>query len=65
MTNNKNISTNFNYTHWNINSRKVDIVQNLDVLSSLIPRKTYISGHFHLIQVNFIKNMACKQLIFN
>ena len=65
MTNNKNILSNFTYAHWNINSRKVDIVQNLDVLSSLIPRKTYISGHFHLIQVDFVKNMTRKQLIFN
>jgi len=65
MINNKNILAKINYTHWNINSRKVDIVQNLDVLSSVIPRKTYISGNFHLIQVNFIKNMTCKQLIFN
>jgi hypothetical protein len=65
MINNKNISANFNYTHWNINSRKVDTVQNLDVLSSPIPRKTHISGHFHLIQVKFIKNKVCKQLIFN
>ena len=65
MINNKNIQTNFNYTHWNINSRKVDIVQNLGVLSSLIPGKTYISGHFHLILLKMQRNYTDKQLIFN
>ena len=44
MTNNKNTLANFTYTHWNVNGT----AQNLDVVSSLIPRKTYISGHFHL-----------------
>lgn len=48
MIKNKNISINFNYTHRNVNSRKINIVQNLDILISPIPRKTYISGHFHL-----------------
>ena len=61
MTNNKNILSNFIYTHWNVN----DTARNLDVVSSPIPRKTHISGHFHLMQVNFSKNFACKQLIFN
>jgi hypothetical protein len=64
MTNNKNILRNFNYTHWNINSWKTDIVQNLVVLTYLLPRKTYISRHFCLKTVNNSENQLCKLLIF-
>jgi hypothetical protein len=61
MTNNKNILANFTYTHWNVN----DTARNLDVVSSLIPRKTHISGHFHLMQRNLLKFHTHKQQIFN
>jgi hypothetical protein len=47
-----------------IPSWKVDIVQNLDVLTHTLPRKTQISGHFHLKTLIIAENQASKSLIF-
>ena len=47
-----------------IPSWKDDIVQNLAMQTFALPRKTHISGHFHL---NTIKNREfcpCNRLIF-
>jgi len=61
MNNNREILTteNLKIPFW-----KVDIVQNLAVLTHALPRKTYISGHFHLKTVNNPENHLSKSLIF-
>ena len=47
-----------------IPSWKVDIVQNLVMLSALKPRKTHISGHFHLKTPIITEFRLCNTLIF-
>ena len=47
-----------------IPSWKVDIVQNLVVVTHIEPRKTYISGHFHLKTPINSENRLSKSLIF-
>lgn len=47
-----------------IPSWKVDIVQNLVVLTHTLPRKTYISGHFRLKTINNPENYTFNSLIF-
>jgi hypothetical protein len=46
-----------------IPSWKVDIVQNLALLNIAIPRKTHISGHFHLNTTKNEENYPCNYLI--
>jgi hypothetical protein len=46
-----------------IPSWKVDIVQNLVVLTHILPRKTQISGHFHLKTLIITENQASNTLI--
>jgi hypothetical protein len=47
-----------------IPSWKVDIVQTLVVLTHILPRKTQISGHFHLKTLIIPENQTCNSLIF-
>jgi len=47
-----------------IPSLKVDIVQNLVVLTHILPRKTQISGHFHLNTLIIAGNQTSNSLIF-
>jgi hypothetical protein len=47
-----------------IPSLKVDIVQNLVVLTHILPRKTQISGHFHLKTLIIVENQTSNSLIF-
>lgn len=47
-----------------IPSWKVDIVQNLVTLDALKPRKTHISGHFHLKTPIITEFSLCNTLIF-
>jgi hypothetical protein len=61
MDSNLKIST---VSRQKIPSRKVDIVQNLALQDFATPRKTHISGHFHLITPINIENQAPKSLIF-
>ena len=61
MNNNIEIST---YETRKIPSWKVDIVQNLVVLTHILPRKTQISGHFHLKPLINEENQAHNSLIF-
>lgn len=37
---------------------------NLNISNSPLPRKTYISGHFHLKSLINPENCVCNQLIF-
>ena len=61
MNNNIEIST---YETRKIPSWKVDIVQNLVVLTHILPRKTQISGHFHLKTLIIVENQTSNSLIF-
>lgn len=47
-----------------IPSWKVDIVQNLALQNIALPRKTHISGHFHLKTIIISENRLCNELIF-
>ena len=47
-----------------IPSWKVDIVQNLVILTHILPRKTQISGYFHLKYLIIAENEASNSLIF-
>jgi hypothetical protein len=46
-----------------IPSWKVDIVQNLGLQNTAVPRKTHISGHFHLKHPIITENNLCNKLI--
>lgn len=61
MTNIVEILTN---NRQKIPSWKVDIVQNLALLNIALPRKTYISGHFHLKTAINSENHISNRLIF-
>ena len=47
-----------------IPSWKTDIGRNLVLLKHPIPRKTHISGHFHLKTIINLENNLGKRLIF-
>ena len=61
MTNIKNI---LNINRQKIPCLKDDIVQNLGAQILTLPRKTYISGHFHLKCLIITENNLSNVLIF-
>ena len=60
MTNIVEILTN---NRQKIPSWKVDIVQNLALQNIALPRKTHISGHFHLKTIIKSENQLSNKLI--